>query len=118
MPETAETECYQHIQRPPDPRNSVAAERDIEVIAEPCRQTDVPRAPELSRIRRQVRQVEILKDLEAENACGAGGDVFTFLMRLKGLTFPAAVEEVARLLGLPLPQSHGHTAACAALMSR
>ncbi len=47
--------------------------------------------------------------------CGAGGDVFTFLMRLKGLTFPAAVEEVARLLGLPLPQSHGHTAACAAL---
>jgi DNA primase len=35
--------------------------------------------------------------------CGAGGDVLAFLMRCKGLTFPEAVEEATRALGLPSP---------------
>ena len=36
--------------------------------------------------------------------CGAGGDSLSFLMRLKGLTFPEALEEATRVLGLPPPQ--------------
>lgn len=35
--------------------------------------------------------------------CGAGGNVFTFLMRLEGLSFPEAVRGVAARFGLPLP---------------
>jgi DNA primase len=35
--------------------------------------------------------------------CGAGGDVFAFLMRLQGLSFPEAVTEAARMLGIPPP---------------
>jgi DNA primase len=35
--------------------------------------------------------------------CGAGGDVFAFLMRLQGLNFPEAATEAARMLGLPPP---------------
>ncbi|NOT56412.1 MAG: DNA primase [Deltaproteobacteria bacterium] len=35
--------------------------------------------------------------------CGVGGDSLTFLMRRKGLTFPEALEEATRLLGLPSP---------------
>jgi DNA primase len=35
--------------------------------------------------------------------CGAGGDSLTFLMRLKGLTFPEALEVATRLLGQPPP---------------
>ncbi len=37
------------------------------------------------------------------HGCQAGGDVLTFLMRLKRLTFPEALTEAARSLGLPLP---------------
>lgn len=37
--------------------------------------------------------------------CGVGGNVFSFLMQLKGLSFPAAVEELARRAGVPLPSS-------------
>ncbi len=36
--------------------------------------------------------------------CGAGGTVFTFLMRLERLEFPEAVELVARRAGIALPE--------------
>ncbi len=35
--------------------------------------------------------------------CGAGGDVFHFLMRMEGISFPEAVRRVAARLGIPLP---------------
>ncbi|MBF0189222.1 MAG: DNA primase, partial [Magnetococcales bacterium] len=37
--------------------------------------------------------------------CGAGGDAIAFLMQIKGATFPEAVEELAAISGLPLPES-------------
>jgi DNA primase len=37
--------------------------------------------------------------------CGAGGTVFDFLMRLEGLTFPEAVQSLARRYGVTLPES-------------
>lgn len=46
--------------------------------------------------------------------CGAGGDSLTFLMRLNGLTFPEALDEATRLLGLPAP-ARLHEAATAHL---
>lgn len=36
--------------------------------------------------------------------CGAGGDVFNFLMRYDGLSFPEAVQSVARQYGVSLPE--------------
>lgn len=34
--------------------------------------------------------------------CGAGGNVFTFLMQIQRLTFPEAVQELAQRYGIPL----------------
>lgn len=35
--------------------------------------------------------------------CGKGGNVFTFLMEIEGLSFPEAVRRVAEISGVPLP---------------
>jgi DNA primase len=37
--------------------------------------------------------------------CGVGGNVFSFLMKIEGLTFPEAVEALARRCGLEVPRS-------------
>lgn len=37
--------------------------------------------------------------------CGKGGNVYTFLMEIEGLSFPAAIRRVAEESGIPLPQS-------------
>lgn len=37
--------------------------------------------------------------------CGKGGNVFTFLMEMEGLSFPEAIKRVAEISGVPLPQS-------------
>lgn len=36
--------------------------------------------------------------------CGAGGNVFTFLMQYENLTFPEALEELAQRAGMELPE--------------
>lgn len=36
--------------------------------------------------------------------CGKGGNVYTFLMEVDGLSFPEAVQEVAEKSGVPLPE--------------
>jgi DNA primase len=39
--------------------------------------------------------------------CGAGGDVFTFLMQHEKMTFPEAVRHLATRAGVPLPERRG-----------
>jgi len=39
--------------------------------------------------------------------CGAGGDVFSFLMQIEGLTFPEAAERLADMVGLQWRSSPG-----------
>lgn len=36
--------------------------------------------------------------------CGKGGNVYTFLMEIEGLNFPEAIQRVAEINGIPLPQ--------------
>ena len=36
--------------------------------------------------------------------CGAGGNLFTFLMKIEGVTFPEAVQLMGKRLGLTLPE--------------
>lgn len=42
--------------------------------------------------------------------CGAGGNVFTFLMKKEGMMFPEAVRELGRRAGVPVPEVREHTA--------
>lgn len=42
--------------------------------------------------------------------CGAGGDVFSFVMRMEGLTFPEAVRALAERCGVTLPERGGTAA--------
>ncbi|MDW7650079.1 MAG: CHC2 zinc finger domain-containing protein, partial [Bacillota bacterium] len=37
--------------------------------------------------------------------CGEGGNVFSFLMKMDGMTFPEAVKELALRAGLAMPQT-------------
>ena len=37
--------------------------------------------------------------------CGAGGDVFKFIMLMENLTFPESIHQLAESQGIPLPQS-------------
>ncbi|HHX73850.1 MAG TPA: DNA primase [Firmicutes bacterium] len=43
--------------------------------------------------------------------CGEGGNVFTFLMKMEGYTFPEAVAELAKRAGIPLPETRTSPAA-------
>src|SRR5215203_3527677 len=36
--------------------------------------------------------------------CGKGGNAFTFLMEIEGLNFPEAIQRVAEMAGVPLPE--------------
>ncbi|MCS7236580.1 MAG: DNA primase [Armatimonadota bacterium] len=40
--------------------------------------------------------------------CGAGGDVFEFVMRMHGLSFPEAIRELARRAGVQLEEAPDH----------
>ncbi|MDD4124259.1 MAG: DNA primase [Eubacteriales bacterium] len=40
--------------------------------------------------------------------CGTGGDVVTFIMRIEGLDYPAAVEYLARRAGIPMEENNGY----------
>src|SRR4051812_44475608 len=53
----------------------VAAKRDVEIVAQPGAQADVPAAPEVLQARRQVRLAEIDHEVEAEELGAAAGDV-------------------------------------------
>ncbi len=46
--------------------------------------------------------------------CGAGGTVFDFVMRTEGLSFPEAVESLARRYGIALPERGGGATAAGA----
>ena len=54
---------------------AVAAERDVEVVAQPRRQADVPAPPELLEVRAAIRRAEVLGQREAEHLRRADRDV-------------------------------------------
>src|SRR5262245_29936414 len=54
---------------------SVAAERNIDVVPEPRRQTDMPALPELAQTGREVRIIEVQNKIEPHELRHAAGHV-------------------------------------------
>ena len=67
VPQAAEEEHRDQVAVHPRRRHAVAAERDVEVVAEPGRQRDVPAPPELLHRVGDVRLAEVLREAEAEH---------------------------------------------------
>ena len=52
---------------------AAAAEREIQIVAEPRAERDVPPAPELRHAQREIRAAEVLRQVEAEHPADADG---------------------------------------------
>ncbi len=75
VPEAAEQHGHDEVHVGAAAALAVAAQRDVQVVAQPARQGDVPAAPEVLDGARRVRRVEVLGQLEAEQQRDADGDV-------------------------------------------
>ena len=88
VPETAEKEHGDKVAIHARGRDPVAAERHVQIIAEPRRQRDVPSAPELLHALGDIRPPEILRKAEAEHASqtnrhvGVAGEIEVDLQRV------------------------------------
>src|SRR4030095_6963911 len=71
MPEPTEQHGDQQIDVAPRTAVSVAAEGDVEVVAEEAREGDVPAMPELDDVLRLVRRVEVDWKANAEQEAGS-----------------------------------------------
>ena len=74
MPQAGDQERDQQVQPPPAFALAVAAEGNIQVVAEPGGQRDVPARPEVADARRQIRRVEVLHQVETEDLRRADRD--------------------------------------------
>ena len=75
VPESCCKPDDQNVEKLPPLPLPVAAERDIEIVAEPTAERNVPPPPEFRDARCDIRIVEILREPEAENAPQANGHV-------------------------------------------
>ena len=87
MPQAAQQHRQQQVEARARGAAPVAAERHVEVVAQPAREGHVPAAPELRRVARQVGLAEVGRQLEAEQAghaarhVGVAGEVEVDLER-------------------------------------
>ncbi len=75
VPEPREQERDEDVARPDPLGRPGAAERDVDVIAKPGGERDVPAPPEVRRRARHVRMIEVLGQLEPQPARRAARDV-------------------------------------------
>ena len=75
MPEAAEEKDEEQIQECPDCSLSAAAERDVEVVAEPARQGDMPSPPEFADRAGDIRVVEVFREMKTKESAYANGHV-------------------------------------------
>ena len=67
VPEPAEGHRDHQVHVGADPALAVAAQRDVQVVAQEARQGHVPAPPEVAEARRAVRAVEVLREDEAQH---------------------------------------------------
>src|SRR5215472_13615160 len=75
MPEPAQQEHDHEVEITAQPAAPVAAEWNVEVVAEPVGERDVPAAPEFTHRFRDVWIVEVLEDAKPEHAHQPDGHV-------------------------------------------
>src|SRR5690606_18406869 len=75
VPQPRDEEDDEEVEVPPRHRHPVAPERDVEVVAEPRREADVPPPPELPDGLREVRAPEVLHEVVPHHLRRADGDV-------------------------------------------
>ena len=75
VPESADEEDGEGVAQLEGARTAVAAERDIDVVAQPRHQGDVPAAPEVGDAGGEIGCAEVLHEFDAEEAGAAHGDV-------------------------------------------
>ena len=75
MPETAQQENDKRVANHLCLRAAAAAQRNIDVIAEPCRQRNVPPAPKLGNVAAEIRNVEIAHKPDTEQLRRSDGNV-------------------------------------------
>ena len=68
VPQPADRHRQEQIGVGADVAVAIPAQRDVEIVAQPGRQADVPAPPEILDRHRQIRVAEILGVLEAEHA--------------------------------------------------
>ena len=75
VPQPAEEHGEEQVDAGPQLALPVAAEPDVQVVAQPAGQRHVPAAPEVLQRAGGVRRVEVLRELDAEEQGEADGDV-------------------------------------------
>ncbi len=75
MPEAAQQENDESVANHLGLRAAAAAQRNIDIIAEPGRERNVPPAPKLGNIAAEIRHVEISHQPDTKKFCCANGDV-------------------------------------------
>ena len=75
MPKAADRKRHHDVQRAPKRADAAAAQRNIDVIPEPCGQADVPPPPEIPNGDGEIRLAEILHQVVAQYLRRADGDV-------------------------------------------
>ena len=75
MPEPADEEDHQDIQQPSAVRHAVASEGNIQVVAKPRRQRDMPTPPELGNAPGEIGVGKIPHELDPEQSRGSDRDV-------------------------------------------
>src|ERR1039457_5387426 len=75
VPEAAERDRNEGVQDPPGPAVTAAAERDVDVVADPEAERDVPADPEILQVARRIGPVEVLRKADAEYPGAADRDV-------------------------------------------
>src|SRR5436853_2909674 len=75
VPETTEQHRDHDVAINEPGRPAISAERNVKIIAEPARETDVPAMPEVGNARREIRETKIDGQLVTEEARGSDGHV-------------------------------------------
>ncbi len=75
VPEPAHQKCDHQIQAVTPFRHPVAAERDIDIVSEPCGERNVPAAPELLDRKGEVGAFEIGHQIDPEQLGTADGNI-------------------------------------------
>src|SRR5262245_6500339 len=75
MPEPTQEEDEHEVEVRPARTRAVATERDVQIVAKPVRERDVPPAPEVLDRLGDIRIVEVLEDSESEHPAEPDGHV-------------------------------------------